>query len=559
MKKVFSLLAALLMLSAPVFSVCGSADGNPCIYQVDNTLRQITVSKGKPYTITTENAVQTEEYSDNGSMLTDGIYAPIIDYTGTDWYGSGGWVGFKPVNSDESYTVSVTIDLGYVAVGIDKIYTRTMTEQRIGSATPESVSVAASVDGEHYFEIGNAIVQNEEFKSTEILINRLKLEKGFAARYIRVTYAQSGRYTLMTDEIDISLFGTVGETGSDMTDRQGIIYDISGVYAYVSEYAENRTEKVSGYAYPSNKDFNEDQTAFEIGTGFGENVTLINDFMATDRPYYSNYCNDIKYIVIHNTGMCQKYWTARAVHKYLVYKNDGSSSSWHYTVDGKEVYHGLADYTVGWHAASNYNYCTIGIEICCNGAPVGPGGNNYQITTGEIYENWFNDDFLPALKNAAVLTAELLVKYGLETDDIIQHNDVYYFNQKQCPYYMRLNESKRLVHNGTGWNYFMDLVEQYYSAMTEQGCRTEVTVYPEEKTVPDYIVTESGKAYPVLLMSALLAGDADGDGELTLNDAKLIHEYIIGALYYLRSPDADSDGTVTVADYLTILRTSKTE
>ena len=157
-----------------------------------------------------------------------------------------------------------------------------MTEQRIGSATPESVSVAASVDGEHYFEIGNAIVQNEEFKSTEILINRLKLEKGFAARYIRVTYAQSGRYTLMTDEIDISLFGTVGETGSDMTDRQGIIYDISGVYAYVSGYAENRTEKVSGYAYPSNKDFNEDQTAFEIGTGFGESVTLINDFMATD-------------------------------------------------------------------------------------------------------------------------------------------------------------------------------------------------------------------------------------------------------------------------------------
>ena len=77
--------------------------------------------------------------------------------------------------------------------------------------------------------------------------------------------------------------------------------------------------------------------------------------------------------------------------------------------------------------------------------------------------------------------------------------------------------------------------------------------------MPDYIVTESGKAYPVLLMSALLAGDADGDGELTLNDAKLIHEYIIGALYYLRSPDADSDGTVTVADYLTILRTSKTE
>ena len=83
--------------------------------------------------------------------------------------------------------------------------------------------------------------------------------------------------------------------------------------------------------------------------------------------------------------------------------------------------------------------------MCLNGAPVGPGGNNDPITSGEEYDKWYEETFVPTMDNTAVLTAELLVRYGLTPDKVLQHTDVYYFNIKQCPYYMRLDENKQLV------------------------------------------------------------------------------------------------------------------
>lgn len=557
-KTVLFVMAVILAL----FPIAATAANATPVYDTEEraATKQATVSQNKNYTVEYNDAIPLENYTDDGNELTDGIFAPVIDYNNTDWIGSNGWVGYKSESGEGTYSVTVTLDIGYIAREIGQVFIRTMTERRISGLTP-SVSVKASVDGESFFSVGDLMVQNVENKRTEILINRIQLEETFSARYIRVTFTQDAKYTTLTDEICVSAYGNVEHITSLGGDGEGRIYDFSSGYAIPEGALENSIKKTSGYAYPSAANFDEPGKTFYIGEGFGEKVKVINDFMSVGRPYYSHYVNDIRYIVIHNTGMCEYYSDADFVHDYLIHKTDGSSSSWHYTVDGNVIYHGLPDAVAGWHAATNYNFYTIGIEICLNGAPVGPGGNNDPITSGAEFDKWYEETFTPAMKNAAVLTAELLVKYELTPDKILQHTDVYYFHAKQCPYYMRLNTKKQLIHDGTGWNYFMDLVNKYYEAMTSEGTRIEKHIYSPSATLPDYVIDTDGTAFMVTetveAATAFVNGDADYNGKIEKRDAEYIRKIILGEDVSHGYPDADSDGKVTLADYLQILRKTK--
>ena len=559
MKKLaFFLTAAIIALCPAVMAVEAAVP----VYDTEEraATRQATVTQNKTYTVEFDDAVPLENYTDDGNELTDGIYAPVIDYNNTDWLGSDGWVGYKSESGEGTYSVTVTVDIGYVAREIGQVFIRTMTERRIAGLTP-FISVKASVDGENFFNVGDLEVQNVENKRTEILINRIQLEETFSARYIRVIFTQDAQYTTLTDEICVSAYGDIERITSLGGDSEGRIYDLASGYAIQTGVLKDTMEKVPGYARPTSADFDEPDKIFYIGEGFGQKVKVINDFMSVGRPYYSHYLNDIRYIVIHNTGMCEPYSDAAFVHDYLINKTDGSSSSWHYTVDGSVIYHGLPDAVAGWHAATNYNFYTIGIEICVQGAPVGPGGNNDPITKGAAYEKWYEETFTPAIENAAVLTAELLVKYELTPDKILQHTDVYYFQAKQCPYYMRLNTNKQLVHDGTGWKYFMELVNKYYSAMTSEGTRLEKHNYSPSATLPDYVIDTDGTAYMVTTSveaaTAFVNGDADYNGIIDKRDAEHIRKVILGEDVSRGYPDANGDGKVTVNDYLHILRKAK--
>lgn len=132
----------------------------------------------------------------------------------------------------------------------------------------------------------------------------------------------------------------------------------------------------------------------------------------------------IKYVVIHETD---NYESGAGAKNHAVYlkENNSTSTSWHYTVDDKEIYHHIPDNEVAHHAGDkDGNMYGIGIELCVN-----KGGN-------------FNKTF----DNAAKLVAYLLKSYDLDINAIKTHHD---FTGKDCPNKIlkmdRLDEFKNKV------------------------------------------------------------------------------------------------------------------
>lgn len=117
----------------------------------------------------------------------------------------------------------------------------------------------------------------------------------------------------------------------------------------------------------------------------------------------------IKYIVIHETDNFTK-GTGAKNHAEFLSNNNNKSTSWHYTVDDKEIYHHIPDNEVANHAATkDGNLYGIGVELCVN-----EDGN---------FEKTFD--------NACKLVAYLTKEYKLSIKDIKTHHD---FSGKDCPH-----------------------------------------------------------------------------------------------------------------------------
>lgn len=132
----------------------------------------------------------------------------------------------------------------------------------------------------------------------------------------------------------------------------------------------------------------------------------------------------IKYLVIHETDNTASTATSKN-HAEFLSKNNKSSTSWHYTVDDKEIYHHIPDDEVAYHAATEQgNLYGIGIELCVN------SDGNFEKT----------------FENGAKLVAYLLKEYNLNINSIKTHND---FSGKDCPHNIlrdnRMNEFKNKV------------------------------------------------------------------------------------------------------------------
>lgn len=94
-------------------------------------------------------------------------------------------------------------------------------------------------------------------------------------------------------------------------------------------------------------------------------------------------------------------------------ENSDIKTSWHYTVDDKEIYHHIPDNEVAWHAGDKQkedggNLNGIGVELCVNQ----------------------DGDFEKTFTNATKLVAYLLKEYDLPLDAIKKHGD---FINKNCP------------------------------------------------------------------------------------------------------------------------------
>lgn len=136
--------------------------------------------------------------------------------------------------------------------------------------------------------------------------------------------------------------------------------------------------------------------------------------------------NNIKYLVIHDTGNSSAGATALMHYKYF---NGGDrSASAHYFVDGGNIIQTVEDSNASWHCGDGHdakgigNHNSIGIEICINS-----DGNYAQ-----------------AVQNTVDLVKYLMAKYGIDLAHVVRHYDA---SGKNCPGSMSGN-------NWARWNSF---------------------------------------------------------------------------------------------------------
>ncbi|HBI63840.1 MAG TPA: hypothetical protein DDX51_01800 [Clostridiales bacterium] len=173
-------------------------------------------------------------------------------------------------------------------------------------------------------------------------------------------------------------------------------------------------------------------------------LTVHTDYIPRDSIARPGKLRAVHYIVIHETDNKGPHATAKAHNEYIHENCWKEQKSWHYTVDDTEIWHHLPDNEIGYHAGDHSyqeggNRNGIGIELCVN-----QGG-----------------DFDHTMRNAAQLTAYLLLKYELSLENVKQHRD---FSGKICPQTM-IRQNK--------WNDFLNLVQGAYDAQSIQKAQKE--------------------------------------------------------------------------------------
>jgi N-acetylmuramoyl-L-alanine amidase CwlA len=96
----------------------------------------------------------------------------------------------------------------------------------------------------------------------------------------------------------------------------------------------------------------------------------------------------------------------------------------HFYVYKNEIWQNLSETEQGWHAADGSSRRTTS-------RPCGTIGGNVDTIAIEVIES---KSVAETEKTAALLTAYLLSKHGLETGDIYSHN--YFYSKKKCPIYI---------------------------------------------------------------------------------------------------------------------------
>lgn len=445
------------------------------------------------YDISLRNAVYASGGSDDGKRLTDTKYSSVVYEEEEVEF--DGWTVIKSYNGEADYRVTVTMDMGFTAKDVCLFFTRAFNCPQIGAKTPDEVRFYCSEDGESFSYIGQGTTTTDLTGIAASAVYRLNTKEGHTARYIRVTMDCSGGSELYLNEFGAAARGTVFRSNADsvngFNDTQGVTYRINSDIAEVIG-AKNIQSGSHGEIAPSSASFNQDGLTYTLGEGTDNEVKVISDFIGEGYPNYSGVPNNINYIVIHNTGTTDDETDAER-YNYRMH-NTTEEKSWHYTVDSGIIYHSLSDNVVGWHAGASHNYESIGIEICTNGAPTRSSGA--FVFQGEAYDEWVETTFRPALKNAAMLTAELLTRYGLGLDAVIQHYDV---TEKNCPLWLRYKDGK-YVSEGTLWVEFMGYVEEYYCLLNGENPSPVIT--PLSKIVlPDYIEIR-GDIYPLQRIAA---------------------------------------------------------
>lgn len=133
----------------------------------------------------------------------------------------------------------------------------------------------------------------------------------------------------------------------------------------------------------------------------------IKEMLSKNTNYYSG-VNPCNFITIHETGNTSA--TANAL-SHANFMNNGSTATYHYVVDDKEVIQLFKDTVKCWHAGDGLgrgNTESIGIEMCINA-----GG-----------------DMLKTIDNTVELVKHLMSKHNISIENVVPHK---HWSGKSCP------------------------------------------------------------------------------------------------------------------------------
>ncbi|KOC79047.1 N-acetylmuramoyl-L-alanine amidase [Bacillus velezensis] len=140
-------------------------------------------------------------------------------------------------------------------------------------------------------------------------------------------------------------------------------------------------------------------------------VKITKDFIPVGHNNRPGYAMDPAYITVHNTANTARGANAAMHARYE--KNPETPTSWHFTVDEKEIYQHLPLNENGWHAGDGNsgtgNRKSIGIEICENS----------------------DGDFEKAVTNAQWLIKKLMKEQGISLANVVPHQ---HWSGKYCPH-----------------------------------------------------------------------------------------------------------------------------
>ncbi|MEA4827620.1 MAG: N-acetylmuramoyl-L-alanine amidase [Clostridium sp.] len=136
--------------------------------------------------------------------------------------------------------------------------------------------------------------------------------------------------------------------------------------------------------------------------------------------------NDIKHIVVHDTGNADS--GANAMAHYRYFNGGDRQASAHYFVDDSNIVQLIEDSNAAWHCGDGHgaygitNHNSIGIEICINS----------------------DGDYNRAVSNAIDLVKVKMAQYNIPLDRVVRHYDA---SRKNCPASMSANGWAK-------WNWF---------------------------------------------------------------------------------------------------------
>ena len=149
--------------------------------------------------------------------------------------------------------------------------------------------------------------------------------------------------------------------------------------------------------------------------------------ISNNRNHYNGTNKKLK-ITVHQTGNTSRGANAEMHARFI---NNGSTSTWHYTVDDKQAIQHFEHNTQCWHAGDgrgNGNLHSIGVELCINS----------------------DGDYNKTIQNGAELVKYLMDTLNLGINDVVQHN---HWSGKDCPKQIRAGK------NGITWAKFKQMVQ----------------------------------------------------------------------------------------------------